>query len=106
MIKSRWLGWTGNVIRTREKRNAYGFGGKARRKETTKKTRHRWENNIKMNQEIGWCGIDWIDLAQDVDQWTALLNTVMNLRVSIEILEIVEKLRNWRLFKTGSDPGC
>jgi hypothetical protein len=33
------------------------------------------------NGEIGWDGIDWIELAQDRDQWRALVNTVMNLRV-------------------------
>jgi hypothetical protein len=45
--------------------------------------RHRWEDNIKMDlREIGWGGMDWIDLAADRDQWRALLNTVMNLRVS------------------------
>jgi hypothetical protein len=33
-------------------------------------------------REIGWDGLDWIDLAQDRDQWRALVNTVMNLRVS------------------------
>jgi hypothetical protein len=32
-------------------------------------------------REIGWGGMDWIDLAQDRDQWRALVNTVMNLRV-------------------------
>jgi hypothetical protein len=32
-------------------------------------------------REIGWGGMDWIDLAQDKDQWRALVNTVMNLRV-------------------------
>jgi hypothetical protein len=32
--------------------------------------------------ETGWVGMDWIDLAQDRDQWRALMNTVMNLRVS------------------------
>jgi hypothetical protein len=39
-------------------------------------------DNIKMDlREIGWDGMDWIDLAQDRDQWRALVNTVMNLRV-------------------------
>jgi hypothetical protein len=33
-------------------------------------------------REIGWDGMDWIDLAQDRDQWRALVNTVMNLRVT------------------------
>jgi hypothetical protein len=31
--------------------------------------------------EMGWNGMDWIDLAQDMDWWKALVNTVMNLRV-------------------------
>jgi hypothetical protein len=44
--------------------------------------RRRWVDNIKMDlREIGWDGMYWIDLAQDRDQWTALVNTVMNLRV-------------------------
>jgi hypothetical protein len=39
-------------------------------------------DNIKMDlREIGWGGMDWIDLAQDRDQWRALVSTVMNLRV-------------------------
>jgi hypothetical protein len=32
-------------------------------------------------REIGWVGMDWFDLAQYRDQWRALVNTVMNLRV-------------------------
>jgi hypothetical protein len=32
-------------------------------------------------REIGWNGVDWIDLAQDRDQWRALVNTVMNFQV-------------------------
>jgi hypothetical protein len=44
--------------------------------------RRRWVDNIKIHlREIGWDGMDWNDLAQDRDQWTALVNTVMNLRV-------------------------
>jgi hypothetical protein len=42
-----------------------------------------WEDNLEMNLgEIGWCGTEWIVLTQDRDQWTALVKTVMNLRVS------------------------
>jgi hypothetical protein len=42
----------------------------------------RWEENIEMDlREIGWEGVDWIHLAQDRDQWRAVVNTVMNLRV-------------------------
>jgi hypothetical protein len=52
------------------------------RKPEGKRLRCRWEDNIKMDlREIGWGGMDWIDLAQDRDQWRALENTVMNLRV-------------------------
>jgi hypothetical protein len=39
-------------------------------------------DNIKMGlREIGWGDMDWIDLAEDRDQWRALVNTVMTLRV-------------------------
>jgi hypothetical protein len=43
---------------------------------------HRWEFNIRMDRrEIGCEDVDWMHLAQDRDQWQALLNTVMNLRI-------------------------
>jgi hypothetical protein len=39
-------------------------------------------DNIKVDlRERKWDGLDWIDLAQDRDQWRALMNTVMNLQV-------------------------
>jgi hypothetical protein len=42
----------------------------------------RWVDNIKMDlREVGWDGVDWIDMAQDRNQWRALVNTVLNLRV-------------------------
>jgi hypothetical protein len=44
--------------------------------------RHRWEDNTKMDLgERLWGDMDCIDLAQDRDQWRALVNMVMNLRV-------------------------
>jgi hypothetical protein len=62
----------------------YDNGGKAGRKETIGRPRRRWVDNIKMDLReilVGWDGIDWIDLAEDRDQWRALVNTVMKLRV-------------------------
>jgi hypothetical protein len=42
----------------------------------------RWVDNMKIYlREIGWHGMDWIDLAQDRDQWRALVNPAMNFRV-------------------------
>ena len=44
--------------------------------------RRRWEDNIKIDlQEVGFGGLDWIELAQDTDRRRALVNVVMNLRV-------------------------
>jgi hypothetical protein len=44
--------------------------------------RRRCENNIRMNlREMGWGVMDWIDLAQNRDQWWAPANTVIKLRV-------------------------
>jgi hypothetical protein len=66
-----------------EKRNACRIlVGKPEGKSPLGRSRRRWEDNIKLDlREIGWGGMDWIDLAQDRDQWRPLVNTVMNLRV-------------------------
>jgi hypothetical protein len=56
--------------------------GKPEGKRPLGRQRRRWVDNIKMDLgEIGWDGMDRIDLAQDRDQYWALLNTIMNLRV-------------------------
>jgi hypothetical protein len=83
MIKSRRMRWAGHVTRMGEKRNAYRIlVGKPEGKRPLGRPRRRWVDNIKMDlREIKWDGMDWIDLAQDRDQWRALVNTVMNLRV-------------------------
>jgi hypothetical protein len=44
--------------------------------------KYRWEDDIRMDiREVGWEGVDWIHLAQDRDQWWAVVKTVMNLQV-------------------------
>jgi hypothetical protein len=65
-----------------EKRNAYKiFVGKC--EEKIPLGRRRWEDNIRMDlREVGWEFVDWIHLAQDRDQWRALVNTVMKLWVA------------------------
>jgi hypothetical protein len=46
------------------------------------RSRRKWMDNIKMDlREIEWNGVDWIDMAQDRDQGSALVNTVLKLRV-------------------------
>jgi hypothetical protein len=67
-----------------EKRNAYEIlVGKPEGKRPLGRPRRRWEDNIKMDlRNRAWGGMGWIDLAQDRDQWSALVNTIMNLRVS------------------------
>jgi hypothetical protein len=44
--------------------------------------RRGWKDNIKMNLQAVDGGMDWIDLAQDRDSWRAVVNAVVNLRVS------------------------
>jgi hypothetical protein len=56
------------------------FGEKARRKNPLGRYRCRWEDYIKLDhREIGWSGMDWILLAQDMDPWRVLMNMVMKL---------------------------
>jgi hypothetical protein len=83
MIKSRRMRWAGHVARMGAKRNAYRIlVGKPEGRRPLGRPRRRLVDNIKMNlRDIGWYGIDWIDVAQDTDQWRALVNTVMKLRV-------------------------
>jgi hypothetical protein len=66
-----------------EKRNAYRIlVGKPQGNRPPGRPRYRSMDNIKMDlREMGWGGMDWIDLAEDRDQWRALVNTVMKLRV-------------------------
>ena len=43
---------------------------------------HYWEDIIKMDlQEVGFGVVNWMELAEDMDRWRALMNAIMNLRV-------------------------
>jgi hypothetical protein len=65
-----------------EKRNAYRIVvGRPEGKRPPGRPIPRWVDNIKIDREIGWGGMDWIYLAQERDQWRGLVNTVKNLRV-------------------------
>jgi hypothetical protein len=59
-----------------------GFWWGDLREEPLGRPRCRWEDNIKIDfQEVGWGGMDWIDVAQDRDRWWVLVNVVTNLLV-------------------------
>jgi hypothetical protein len=74
--------WAGHVARMGE-RTAHRISvGKPEGKRPLGRPRRRWVDNIKIDlREIGWDGMDWIHLAQDMHQWKVLVNTVMNFRV-------------------------
>jgi hypothetical protein len=55
---------------------------KPQKKRPLGRPRHKWDCNIKIDiQDVGWGNMGWIDLAQDRDNWRALVNAVMNLWV-------------------------
>ena len=83
VMKSRRMRWVGHLARLGERRGLYrGLVGKPEGKRSLGRTRHRWEDNIKMDlQEVGCGRMDWIELAQDRDRWRALVIAVMYLRV-------------------------
>jgi hypothetical protein len=79
-VKEGEIAWL--VARIWERRNAYGIlVGKPEGKRPLGTPRRKWEDNIKtdLRDRMEWK--DWIDLAQDRDQWAALANAIMNFRL-------------------------
>jgi hypothetical protein len=83
MIKSRRIRWAGHVARMgrREMYIGYWWENQKERRPLGRPRRRLVDNGKIDLREIGWDGVDWIDLAQDRDQWRALMNTVMYLGV-------------------------
>jgi hypothetical protein len=69
------------------KRSVQGFGGTVQPEEKTtlEILKCKWENNIKINlEEIGWEGVERIDLAEGRDKWRVHVKAVINLRFPLE----------------------
>ena len=83
VIRSRRLRWAGHVPRMEEARSAFKIlTGKPSGKRPLGRPRRRWENNIRINlEEIGINAGNWVDSAQDMDYWRALVNAALNLQV-------------------------
>jgi hypothetical protein len=67
MIKSRRMRWAGHVARMGAKRTAYRIlVGMPEGKRPLGRPRRKWVDNITTDlREIGWGGMDWIDLTQN-----------------------------------------
>ena len=73
----------GHIFRMEEGRSAFKIlTGKPTGKRTLGRPRRRWEDNIRMNlEEIGINEGNWVDSAQDRNNWRGLVNEALNLRV-------------------------
>ena len=83
VIKTRRMRWPRHVACMGERRGVYRvLVGKPEGKRPLGRPRRRWEDNIKMDlQEVGYWGMDWVELSQDRESWRALVKAVMNFRV-------------------------
>jgi hypothetical protein len=83
VVKSRRMRWAGHVARMGENRVVHRvLVGKPERMNPLGRPRRRWEDNIKMDpHEVGASRGDWMELAQDMDRWRALVGTVRDFRV-------------------------
>jgi hypothetical protein len=80
MTKSRRMKWAGHVARMENRNACSTLVGKPDGKRPLGRPRRRWVDNNKMDlRVIRWDGMDWIDLAQDRNQWRALVKTVTDI---------------------------
>ena len=83
VIKSRRLRWAGHVDRMEEGRSAFKIlTGKPTGKKPLERPRHRWEDSIRIDLEVISINAgNWVDSAQDRNDWRTLVNAALNLRV-------------------------
>ena len=82
VIKSKRKSWAGHEARMVRWEACAGFYGEAWRKRPLGRSRHRWDDNIKMDFQEGGCGvIAWNEQNQDRGSWRPFVNAVMNIRV-------------------------
>jgi transposase len=83
-----------------DKRNVYRISvGKLEGKRPLGRPRCRGVDNIKIDRrEIGWDGVEWIDMARDRENWRALVNT------AIKYWKVHEWRHYWRVLKKCSTP--
>jgi hypothetical protein len=86
MMESRRMRWAGYVACMGRRGTHTGYWCERQSERPLGRPRRRWEYNVKTDlREIGWGNMDWIDLAQDRNQWPALENTVTRLRVPFNV---------------------
>jgi hypothetical protein len=83
VIKSRKMRWAVHMELVGNRRRTYrALLGRRGLKRPFGRLERRWGDNIEINlQEVGYEGMNWIDLAQDRYRWRAVASAVMNLRV-------------------------
>ena len=69
-MKSRRMRSPGHVVCMGERRSAFRVSvGRLEERRLLGIPRNRWEDNIEMDlRDMGWRGMDWIDLVQDRDR--------------------------------------
>jgi hypothetical protein len=98
---TRWIWWAGNVAWMGHCRLHTGF-----LYESLKERPHYEEQDVRGWIILRWflerlCGMGWNDLVQYMDQWRALVNTVMNLRVQKTVGKFLSSCKTGTLSRRG-----